>query len=230
MWFCQNQKKWILKTYLSMDKNYFDCVFGTQRWYSLDDFDGEEWRDIENYEGYYVVSNYGRIKSLHRIVERAERNFTVKERIMKASLAGPKGKMYYMVLLRKDGKYTPFKVHRLVASAFIPNTNNYPCINHKNENKYDNRKENLEWCTFSYNNTYNGLKERVRPKVLNNPKHSKVVAQYDEDMNFIRTFPSIEEAARVSGLKHCTILKHCKDGDKAWRKTKTQSGYRWRFV
>jgi len=62
---------------------------------------------------------------------------------------------YLTVNLKKDGKYECAKIHRLVASAFVPNPNDFPQVNHRDENKQNNSAENLEWCTAKYNNTYN---------------------------------------------------------------------------
>ena len=101
----------------------------------------EEWRDIQGYEGLYMVSNLGRVKSLnyHR---------TGKERIMKPS---DNGHGYLFVVLCKDGKDKNCRINRLVAQAFLPNPDNLPEVNHKDENKYNNCVENLEWCDRSYN-------------------------------------------------------------------------------
>ena len=91
----------------------------------------EIWKPIEGYEGIYEVSNYGRIKS-HKYK---------KERILKGCI---NNKGYYRIALLKDGTETKYYVHRLVAEEFIPNPNNFPCINHKNEIKTDNMVENIE--------------------------------------------------------------------------------------
>ena len=110
----------------------------------------EEWRDIEGYEGLYQVSNLGRVKSLNF-------NHTKKERVLKGN---PDKDGYLRVTLFKNGRKT-YRIHQLVALVFIPNPNNYPVINHKNENPSDNRVENLEWCTIAYNNCYGNRLKRV---------------------------------------------------------------------
>jgi NUMOD4 motif/HNH endonuclease len=111
----------------------------------------EVWRDIATYEGLYKVSDQGRIKSLKRVFfsGRYHRNKkTYPERIMKQGL--DKGG-YCVVSICKEGKKFHLKVYRAVAIAFIPNPENKPEVNHKNGNKLDNRKVNLEWNTKKEN-------------------------------------------------------------------------------
>lgn len=98
----------------------------------------EIWKDIEGYEGLYQVSNMGNIKSL-----RTNKNCYLSN-----------SKIYKRVLLSKNGKAKGYSVHRLVAQAFIPNPNNYPCVNHLDYNGSNNKASNLEWCTYAENNNY----------------------------------------------------------------------------
>jgi Mor family transcriptional regulator len=108
----------------------------------------EVWKAIPSFEGSYEVSNLGRVKTLiDRKVDKRGRVYSKKPKIMKQSFTSTG---YLMVNLNKK----PFKVHRLVAQAFIPNYNNYPFINHKDNNPLNNRVENLEWCTPQYNLVY----------------------------------------------------------------------------
>ena len=105
----------------------------------------EIWKDIEGFEGLYQVSNLGRVKSLGN-------GLTWKtERILK-TVRTKDG--YLKLVLSKNNVRKYFRVHRLVAQAFIPNPDNLPEVNHKNEDKTDNRVENLEWCTLDYNIRY----------------------------------------------------------------------------
>lgn len=104
----------------------------------------------------YEISNKGRVKSLERnlnVTSKLGNSFYrhYEEKIMKTrtDVDG-----YQLVNLRKDKKCYTLKVHRLVAEAFIPNPNNYQIINHKDYNRSNNSVENLEWCTYQYNNTY----------------------------------------------------------------------------
>ena len=109
----------------------------------------EIWLNIEGYSN-YMISNYGRVKSLNY-------RRTGKEKIL--SLKKDK-KGYYYITLCKNGECKTFKVHRLVAKAFIPNPNNYPQVNHKDENPSNNCVENLEWCTNEYNLNYGKCQEK----------------------------------------------------------------------
>lgn len=128
----------------------------------------EVWKDIKGYEGSYQVSSIGRVRSLDRLITHMNmgiiRKHLYKGKILKPILE-PDG--YLSVSLYKKGSSTKkFRIHRLVCESFISNPNNYPIINHKDENKTNNMVENLEWCDYSYNNTYNdkhikiGLKHR----------------------------------------------------------------------
>ena len=109
----------------------------------------EEWRDIEGYEGLYQISSLGRVKSFPRP--------TTPGGILKIN---KRKDGYCSVMLCKNGKTKRFLVHRLVAKAFIPNPNNLPMINHKNENPSKNIVDNLEWCDNKYNCNYGTLPKR----------------------------------------------------------------------
>ena len=115
----------------------------------------EIWKDIKDYEGLYQVSNYGRVRSLDRYdnVGRSR-----KGSIMTVT---DNGKGYRAISLSKNGARKTYKVHRLVAEAFIPNNDNLPQINHKDENRYNNHVDNLEWCSSKYNNNYGNHKKNV---------------------------------------------------------------------
>lgn len=138
-------------------------------------------KDIKNYEGLYQVTENGDVWSVRR------------NRFLKPY----KNQLGYLrVVLSKKGKVKKYSVHRLVAEAFIDNPNNYPCVNHKDENKLNNNVDNLEWCTIRYNNCYNdGQIKRARFK-------RKKVYQYDLNGNLIKEWESIAECKR-NGFKHC---------------------------
>jgi hypothetical protein len=111
--------------------------------------DIEIWKDVVGYEGLYKVSNSGRIKSLDRlVVTKKNVNINIPEKIRKQC---DNGFGYLYVTLTKNGKSLTQASHRIVAKAFIPNTENKKCINHKNWNRSDNRVDNLEWTTYMEN-------------------------------------------------------------------------------
>ena len=153
----------------------------------------EEWRDIEGYEGLYMVSSLGRVKSIGYD----------KERILKP---GKIGYGYLQVCLFKDGKRKRYLVHRLVANAFIPNTENLPEVNHKDEDKTNNRVSNLEWMTSK-----------------DNTRYSQAIAanQYTLDGKFIRRWDCIKEIQYSLGFDNGYICGCCKG------KYKSANGFKW---
>ena len=119
----------------------------------------EVWKDIAGYEGIYKVSNLGNIKSFRKNKETVLKPYTTSQG-------------YKQARLFKDGKSKGFFVHRLVAQAFLPNPENLPCINHKNEVKDDNRLENLEWCSYKYNSNQQRQPQRESHDWLLRPLHA----------------------------------------------------------
>lgn len=118
----------------------------------------EVWLDIENYEGLYQVSNFGRVRTVpHYSVDKLGRKYFVGGRILRLHTY-PNG--YKDVMLQHEGKAKRHLVHRLVANAFIPNPNNLPEINHKDESRDNNCANNLEWCDRSYNCNYGSYNEK----------------------------------------------------------------------
>lgn len=120
----------------------------------------EVWKDIKGYEGYYQVSNLGGVKSVDRIIT-TENGVIQKYKEKKLSL-GDSGRGYKVITLNKNGKRKRFKVHRLVAIAFLANPENKPQVNHIDGIRDNNKIENLEWVTGSENVQHafdNGLKK-----------------------------------------------------------------------
>lgn len=170
----------------------------------------EIWIDIEGYGGCYQASNFGRVKSL-------KYNHTFKERILKAS-KDKKG--YLIVCLCKDGIKKSYKVHRLIALTFIPNPDNLPEINHKDEDKTNNRIENLEWCDRKHNVNFGSRTKRMVESKTNYPKFSKQVLCVETG----KIYPSIHQVERELGFLHGNISLSCNG------KIKSAYGYTWRYV
>lgn len=168
----------------------------------------EIWKDILGYEGKYMVSNWGRVKSLNY------RN-TGKEGILKGVA---NGNGYLEVILFKEGKGKHYRINRLVAQAFLPNPDNLPEVNHKDENKQNNCVENLEYCSKLYNINYGTGSKRSAEK------RSKPVIAIDKVSGLILEFPSIAEASRQTGINKGNICS-CLKGN-----YKSASGYVWYYA
>lgn len=154
----------------------------------------EIWKPIPEFNGRYEVSNLGRIKSFTRKKEGEIIN------------GSPDGKGYIMVKLYYGSQKNKMcKVHRLVAEAFIENPNNYPQVNHKDEDKTNNCVDNLEWCTNEYNINYGT--GRMRASLSNRccSTTSKKIYSVDDDGN-ITYYDSIGEAERQIGGSHSNII------------------------
>lgn len=166
--------------------------------------ENEVWKDIPNYEGLYQVSNLGRVKALARNFPRYDGGvIRRKERIMNQTL-----NTYYYVQLRRDRKNIHFSVHRLVCMAFHPNPNNYPCVNHKDENKLNNNSDNLEWCTYKYNLNYGRCKEAWLESFV--PNFGRKIDVYTKYGEFVKSYDSIAYAVMDGYDRSC--ITHCLSG------------------
>lgn len=150
----------------------------------------EEWKDVVGYEGLYQVSNLGKVRSHYKDKWRIISDCTTKYG-------------YKVVLLYKDKKRTQSRVHRLVAEAFISNPQNYPYINHKDENPANNCVENLEWCTAKYNSNYGTATKRRTEKLM------IPILMFDIDGNILKAFNSIVDAERELKYNHECISRCC---------------------
>ena len=169
----------------------------------------EIWRDVVGFEGLYEVSNLGNVNRLVKY------NGAHKPRKLRMDRYG-----YKYVRLWKNGKAKYFTVHRLVAMAFIPNPENLPCINHKDEDRTNNDVNNLEWCTVKYNSNYGGRNEKLSKSMRNHPNKSKPVMCVETQ----EVFPSAREVERQTGIRNEQILQCCK------KPNRTARGYHWQFI
>lgn len=176
-----------------------------KRTFNTDDLPGELWENIHGYEGVYMVSNMGRVKSLARY-RKAKRNglAPVKEKIL-APILTMKG--YHQVTMPSpDRPKRVIFIHRLVAEAFIPNPENKPEPNHINSIRSDNRVENLEWTTKSENKRHSVMAGISKPPTTS----IKIKAKID---NCETTFESIIDAARKLKISPNTVR------DSLWKRT-----------
>lgn len=168
----------------------------------------EIWKDIVGYEGYYQVSNIGRVKSLFRYKKVLKGNVTTWG--------------YLQVNFRKNGKSRYYSIHRLVAQAFIPNIKQFPCVDHIDGDKSNNHVENLRWCTQKDNlrNPITLERNRIAQKnILDNldkyPNRKrfipKKVNQYTIDGVLIKTWDSILAAAECNKTTSSKIILSIKN-------------------
>lgn len=172
----------------------------------------EIWKNVVGYEGLYQVSSIGRVKN-------TKKNKLLKQRF--------RGKGYLAVSLNKNGCFKDYYVHRLVAEAFIPNLDNLPQVNHKSEVKTDNRVDNLEWCTVSYNINYGtrgkraAINRNLNRNLGHKGKNPRKIHQYTLDGCFIKTWNSSKEIQISLGFYYKCIQKCCRGI------YKQSYGYRW---
>ena len=183
----------------------------------------EEWRNIEGYEGKYQVSNLGRVRSF------------IKTKSGKILSLTPDKNGYLACHLYKNGKRKCEKVHRLVAQEFIPNPNNLPQVNHKDEVKTNNNSDNLEWCTNEYNHNYGTINKRISRS--NKGKHTGEKSYLygkkgkehptSKKIRCITTgekFESISEASNKYKINVSSITGCCKG------RLKTAGKMRWEYM
>lgn len=167
------------------------------------------WKPVCNFPNYEVSSN-GEVRSTNY-------NHTGVCKILKPSISS---NGYYGVILVKEGRRFYRAVHRLVAEAFLPNTNNLPYINHRDENKLNNKASNLEWCTAKCNIRYGSCIDRRANKqkvTRGNP-----IISIDNNGNEVK-YISAKEASRITGINQGSISKCCK-GER-----RIAGGFRWRY-
>ena len=202
----------------------------------------EIWKPVKNYEGYYEISNLGRIKSVERFVKQGSFVRHVKESF-KNEYIGPNG--YPCVTLCKNRKSKCLSIHILIAQAFIPNPENKPQVDHINTDRTDYRLENLRWVTPKENsnneltlqhcktNTYSKeaiIKRLATSKLKNSKRAPKTVFQYSKDGSFIREFYSLSDAERETGILATAIGRVIDDdtlsaGNYLWTSHKIDNTY-----
>ena len=161
----------------------------------------EIFKEIENYNGKYLISSYGYVINV------------ISNKIVKTN----KDKEGYVnIRLCINGKNKTYRLHRLIANAFIENKNNYPEVNHKDENKENNNVDNLEWCTRKYNANYGNVKR----KISESNTHF-ILIQKDLEGHYIKCWNSLYDL-KLEGYDYNKIRdqirKHLKPKDFIWEK------------
>jgi hypothetical protein len=184
----------------------------------------EQWKAIEGYEGLYEVSNLGNVRSLDRTIRHSDGKVTnFKGQVLKY---GVHYKGYLVVYLTKNSKKKSVKIHRLVATAFIPNPDNLPHVNHKDENKTNNHVSNLEWCSNKYNVLYGtGIQRGLETASKNKTKtRRKAVEGIHMETGEKLFYACTMEAQRQGGFNASQIIKCCNGQSKHHRK------YVWTYI
>lgn len=181
----------------------------------------EIWKPIPNYEGFYEVSNTGKIRSVYRY-----------KRVLKPMISNSG---YERVDLFKNKKRQQVSIHRIVAKVFCENPNGKPCVNHKDENRLNNNAENLEWVTHQENRNYGTAEARRRSHTdyskeifkinarRNGKKTARPVSMFTKDGQYLNSFESAAEASRQTGIYFTTITRAIRRGINA-------GGYAWRYA
>lgn len=185
----------------------------------------EIWKDIEGYEGIYQVSNLGRVRSLDRIVPAlCHKTGTIVDYHRKGCILRQRkvfgGYLAVSFTVADTGKHESQFVHRLVARAFVPGYREDLDVNHKDEDKTNNRADNLEWVTRQENINYGTGKWRRRKY------NARRVQQLTMDGKPVATFPTIAEAARQTGIDASSICG-CLRGKRGQHQA---GGYRWKYT
>lgn len=160
---------------------------------------GEVWKDVTGFEGLYQVSDLGRVRRDEKILSPAKSEDD-----------------YLQVVLCKNGYMATSFVHRLVAVAFLPNPNDLPVVNHKDENPGNNHASNLEWCTRRYNTNYGTA-------LLRRTKAQSIPVVQLLNGAVVRTWDSMADAQRAGFHAGCISL--CCRGQRP-----THRGYEWQFA
>lgn len=173
----------------------------------------ERWRPVEDFP-LYEVSNLGRVRKKEYMTQ--DKRCCRKARIISPVLN--KNGYYYVNIIDRSGKHYFKTIHRLVATAFLPNPNDYPDINHKDRDKKNNTVENLEWCTTKYNVTYADAQEKKAARL------SKPVMQIDATTGeVVCRYKSERYASKVTGIQQ-PYISMC-----ARNPHRTIKGYQWKF-
>lgn len=184
---------------------------------------GEVWKDVVGWD-HYMVSSLGRIVSKFYTYPHDGQIYQKKASILKPTHNG--GNPGYLTVYLSNGKENRKRitVHRIVATAFVPNPDNLPIINHKDENALNNQADNLEWCTTAYNNVYGTQLIRRSAKMRYSAKNRREVIQLSVEGDFIAKYDSIALASEATGIPRTTI------DNGVIHKSIVRKKYRWLYL
>lgn len=177
---------------------------------------GEEWKPIEGFDNAYAVSNYGRVCSF---INPGSHKIDGKRRIKKHT---DNGHGYHNITIDYKGEQKTFYVHRLVGFAFIKNPQDFPIINHKDENKSNNCAANLEWCSYSYNNNYGTCRARAW-KTWEDMGYFQGIDVYSLTGDFIKHYECANHV-KLDGFSRRGVYNVCNG------RTKSYKGLVFRFT
>lgn len=133
---------------------------------------------------------------------------------------------YQIVGLFHKGKQKKYKIHRIVAMAYLPNPNNYIQVNHKDENPANNCASNLEWCNCEYNINYGNRNNKVAISLKNNKeKYRRKIACFDKSMSLVKVYPSLR-SVEEDGFNHGAVYSMCNGKNRY----KSYKGFIWKYA
>ncbi len=180
----------------------------------------ELWKPVYGYENFYEVSSLGNVRRIPKVVRSGGNKRVTHGKVLKPQR---RGRGYLSVWLYANGTSKQISIHRLVAEAFCRKRDGCNEVNHIDEDKTNNRADNLEWCTRQENNAYGERSLKISRKNTNG-KRSKPVAQYTMSGEFVKWYPSMHEARRQTGFAEGNIYRAI-TGEYSHA-----YGYKWRYA
>lgn len=178
----------------------------------IDIENNELWKTVPDHRfTNYEISNKGRVRSKAYIDNAGILHGVHAKKLIKKSSG------YIQVILYQGNSFKTYKVHQLVAKAFIPNPSKYPIINHKDEDKANNCCSNLEWCTYSYNSKYRGIMH------ISQIDRQKSVIQKSKNGDVVKTWQSIN-SVKLNGYDPSSVSKCCRGKIASYR------GFYWDYL
>ena len=187
--------------------------------------EGEEWRDVVGMEGYYIVSNLSRIATIRTYFEykRNGKIFRKKMRRHICSTSTAPSTPYERMTFVKGGIKSTELVHVVVARAFVPNPNNYPCVDHIDDDPTNNRADNLQWCTHKENNSKEHHRIASSMSKVGKPAYNRQPVVQILGETAIRTLSSMSEL-ESDGYHHTAISRCCNGLLPSYK------GFRWMYL